>query len=329
MKRIWKFAKFQFVQDEHIIKTPDGELHLRPKVAEFLLMLLEHATEVVPRETLISQLWRGSVTADDGDLRNVKSELVRKLGVTSIIENIPGAGYRLAVPAEGIDKATPAIPLDIFPGAAPVHGRYYVHSWAGHGSNDQVKFAQELTRFDPAERSMVLLDARYPSTLRIPFKHTLLPAAPKGSWWAVAIPLRVVPKTGRWEFVDVGRFEILEFEARADLLGRKKVKAPILLKVRLEDDATSGAAGSFRQSTNWHPKPIKLIRHFRKFRLTLDDFDWSASSWASNTEPPNRAEIVQIIFGQDHGVPSCHGVIEITNVRLLPVGHYELARGNS
>lgn len=78
--------------------------HLRPKAARLLECLLDHAGEVVPRETLIDAVWGGETVVDfDAGLAALLRELRRALrsvgGPSELIETVPRRGYRIHVTA--------------------------------------------------------------------------------------------------------------------------------------------------------------------------------------------------------------------------------------
>ncbi len=87
---------------------------LEPKAVEVLVALARHAGEVVSREQLLSEIWKG-VTVSDDVLTQSITKLRHALGDTSkepfYIQTIPKRGYRLIAPV---------VPHDA--GALPVSG---------------------------------------------------------------------------------------------------------------------------------------------------------------------------------------------------------------
>ena len=93
--------------------------HLQPQVRNVLLVLVEHAGEVVSKQALLKQAWQGR-TASDQCLTRCISILRKQLsdrGEKHLIETIPRVGYRLH--------------LDVPP---PSNDPFHAH-WAGRESS--------------------------------------------------------------------------------------------------------------------------------------------------------------------------------------------------
>jgi DNA-binding winged helix-turn-helix (wHTH) protein len=77
-------------------------IHLEPKMMRVLVYLAQRSGEVVPKEQLVQEVWRGTFVTDDALIRCV-SELRKAFGDNAgrptIIEAIPKRGYRLLLPA--------------------------------------------------------------------------------------------------------------------------------------------------------------------------------------------------------------------------------------
>ena len=78
-----------------------GSEKLDPKVMDVLVVLAEHAGQVVPREVMLSRLWQGVVVSDEALSRCIY-ELRRQLSLAggseefrNLIETLPKRGYRL------------------------------------------------------------------------------------------------------------------------------------------------------------------------------------------------------------------------------------------
>ena len=81
------------------VSGPDGETrHLEPKVMDILLVLAEHANELVTRNALFEAVWQGQPVSDER-LTHVIAELRSALdddrGHPKFIETVPKRGYRL------------------------------------------------------------------------------------------------------------------------------------------------------------------------------------------------------------------------------------------
>jgi len=86
-------------------------VHLRPKVMDVLVLLAEHAGEVVAKETIIDAVWAKKFLADSALTRAV-FELREALGDEAhgsrYVETIPKRGYRLVAPVTDVLEAAPA-----------------------------------------------------------------------------------------------------------------------------------------------------------------------------------------------------------------------------
>src|SRR5580765_8167336 len=75
-----------------------GERHLEPKLMQVLVLLAEHAGQVVSKERLLETVWADTFVGDEVLSRSI-SELRRALGDDSkaprYIQTIPKGGYRL------------------------------------------------------------------------------------------------------------------------------------------------------------------------------------------------------------------------------------------
>ncbi len=83
------------------VAGPGGTEKLDPKVMDVLVMLAEHAGQVVPREELLAQLWPNVVVTDEVlsrciyDLRRQLSLAAGSDDLRTLIETLPKRGYRL------------------------------------------------------------------------------------------------------------------------------------------------------------------------------------------------------------------------------------------
>jgi DNA-binding winged helix-turn-helix (wHTH) protein/TolB-like protein/Tfp pilus assembly protein PilF len=88
-------------------------VHLEPKAVDLLVTLAQHANQVMSREELLSQVWRGVIVGDDV-LTQAIIKLRKALGDTSrepaYIQTIPKRGYRLIAAVSWIDAQPPAAP---------------------------------------------------------------------------------------------------------------------------------------------------------------------------------------------------------------------------
>ncbi len=97
-----------FLLDEWFVEPPRNTItrgatvvHLRPKVMDVLVVLAEHAGEVVAKETLIDAVWAKTFLADTAlsravfELRDALGDDIQR---PRYIETIPKRGYRIVAP---------------------------------------------------------------------------------------------------------------------------------------------------------------------------------------------------------------------------------------
>jgi Tol biopolymer transport system component/DNA-binding winged helix-turn-helix (wHTH) protein len=106
LTRIYEFGGFRLDPRNHRLTREGGEvIALTPKEFEVLLVLVDHAGDVVSKETLLDAVWKDAFVAEETMMRNI-SWLRKKLEAGSaekIIETIPKFGYRLAVEVRSIN----------------------------------------------------------------------------------------------------------------------------------------------------------------------------------------------------------------------------------
>ena len=88
------------------MRSPSGEMKLRPKSCEVLRYLVENACRVVTKDEVIDAVWSG-VTVTEESLTRCISEVRRALGDESqeIVKTIPKRGYVLDVPVVSNETA--------------------------------------------------------------------------------------------------------------------------------------------------------------------------------------------------------------------------------
>jgi DNA-binding response OmpR family regulator len=76
------------------IKYHGSELELSRKEYELLLLFMQHADKVVPKELILQRLWSSSEGGSDGAIRVYVNRL-KQLLPDMTFENVRGIGYRL------------------------------------------------------------------------------------------------------------------------------------------------------------------------------------------------------------------------------------------
>jgi DNA-binding winged helix-turn-helix (wHTH) protein len=103
----------------HRIEADGRTVQLSPLASRFLQSLARAHGDVVSREALIDELWRGNHRVGDPALSRVVSEIRRAVGddpkVPRLVQTVHGSGYRLVVapppstgPRASPERSTPA-----------------------------------------------------------------------------------------------------------------------------------------------------------------------------------------------------------------------------
>ena len=105
--RFYKFGHFLLDATAKVLLREGQSVNLTRKAVDTLLVLVENAGQVVPKDEMISTIWPDRVVDEANLTQNIA--MVRKaLAVSSdspaFIETFPGRGYRLAGPVE-IERA--------------------------------------------------------------------------------------------------------------------------------------------------------------------------------------------------------------------------------
>ncbi|MCP9494024.1 MAG: winged helix-turn-helix domain-containing protein [Pyrinomonadaceae bacterium MAG19_C2-C3] len=95
-RRFYDFGAFRLDTQNHFLVRDGGEtVSLTPKEFEVLLVLIEHAGDVVAKDALLDAVWKDTFINEETLTRNV-SWLRKKLGGEKFIETVPKFGYRFA-----------------------------------------------------------------------------------------------------------------------------------------------------------------------------------------------------------------------------------------
>jgi DNA-binding winged helix-turn-helix (wHTH) protein/tetratricopeptide (TPR) repeat protein len=105
--RSFKFASFTLDLDRLSLRTPSGEVKLRPKNFEVLHYLVQNPQRVVTKEEVIGTVWADVIVSDESLARCI-SDVRQALGDErhQIVKTVPRRGYLLDVPVER-DAAPP------------------------------------------------------------------------------------------------------------------------------------------------------------------------------------------------------------------------------
>lgn len=96
--------------DRGLLRGPDGDVHLEPKVMGVLVFLAERQGETVRRDELLDNVWSGTIVTDEVLSRAI-SVLRQALGDDRIsprfIQTLPKIGYRLIAPVKPVTESQP------------------------------------------------------------------------------------------------------------------------------------------------------------------------------------------------------------------------------
>ena len=168
------FGPFRLFPAERLLEKGSTDVHLGGRALDILIVLAEHAGEVVSKRDLIARVW-ADVTVDEGSLRFHVAALRKALGDgrggARYVTNVPGRGYCLVAPvsrsnvpeAEGREM-TPSSQRQTLP-APPTR-------MVGRDAAVQ-KVAQELS----ARRFVTIVGpgGMGKTTVAVAVAHTLLP----------------------------------------------------------------------------------------------------------------------------------------------------------
>jgi DNA-binding winged helix-turn-helix (wHTH) protein/tetratricopeptide (TPR) repeat protein len=137
--RSFRFASFTLDLDRLCLRSPSGEMKLRPKSFEVIRYLVENAGRVLTKDEMIEAVWP-DVTVTEESLTRCISEVRRALGDEGqeIVKTIPKRGYVFDLPVESYEAAGRAASRD-------EQSRTAGGSTRAPASNDQ-KDAQETVR---------------------------------------------------------------------------------------------------------------------------------------------------------------------------------------
>jgi DNA-binding response OmpR family regulator len=104
-RSFYRFGKIEVDLDNYTIRHPDGEAErLSNREQELLRYLIEHGGKVLPREELLTSIWRYSPNVTtrtvDTHILNVRKKLRDDAANPIFIETMHGVGYRF-VASEG------------------------------------------------------------------------------------------------------------------------------------------------------------------------------------------------------------------------------------
>ncbi len=109
----YAFGPFRLLPARRILLEDDRPVRLGSRALDILIVLVEHAGQVLDKDTLISQVWP-NVSVEDATLRVHLAGLRRALGDghggARYIANVTGRGYSLVAPITRLEEPTASPP---------------------------------------------------------------------------------------------------------------------------------------------------------------------------------------------------------------------------
>ena len=97
-RSVYRFGTVEVDLDNYVIRHPDGQDRLSNREQELLRYLIEHRGKVLPREELLTGIWRYSPNVTtrtvDTHILNVRKKLRDDASNPRFIETMHGVGYR-------------------------------------------------------------------------------------------------------------------------------------------------------------------------------------------------------------------------------------------
>ena len=111
----FEFGPYRFdVRDQLLFKNGE-EIHLTPKVAEILFVLLKQHGHLVEKEELMNEVWQDAIVEENNLTRNI-STLRKILHVEpeegEYIETIPRRGYRFITAVKEVHESSPGTEIE-------------------------------------------------------------------------------------------------------------------------------------------------------------------------------------------------------------------------
>ena len=104
-QQLFRFAEVEVDLAQHCLKIGGLDCHIRQKLLQLLIYLVEQRHRVVTKDELIENIWEGAAITDDAlvqsikDLRRILNDDARQ---PRFIKTIPKVGYRFIAPVEEV-----------------------------------------------------------------------------------------------------------------------------------------------------------------------------------------------------------------------------------
>ncbi|WP_102796164.1 winged helix-turn-helix domain-containing protein [Bowmanella denitrificans] len=126
----WKIGQFEFCDSKQQLIDDGQVVQLEPMLAEVLGYFCRHPGEIISRDSLIEQVWRGRIVTDNA-VNRVIAKLRKVLGDSStqpkFILTLPKKGYRLIIEPVAMDNSP--LPVVEQPATEPPSSRQRSYLW--------------------------------------------------------------------------------------------------------------------------------------------------------------------------------------------------------
>ena len=113
---LYRFAEFEFDAERGLLIHGGNELHVRHKVAQLMVYLIEHRERVISKEELLEQLWDHGEYRENSLTQSVR-EARRLLGDSAqqptFIRNFPQRGYQWIIETDTVQPVEPVEMSDV------------------------------------------------------------------------------------------------------------------------------------------------------------------------------------------------------------------------
>ena len=105
------FADCELDARLYTLRRAERVFHLRPKVFQVLLYLLDHSNRVVSKQELLEHAWPGQFISEatlEGCIKQVRQALGDSGRAQRVLQTLHGHGYRIVVPVEILPETAPS-----------------------------------------------------------------------------------------------------------------------------------------------------------------------------------------------------------------------------